>query len=87
MSLPLPHGIFSVTSAAAFEARALEIFRFQARECALYGEYIRLLGLDPEAIRTVTEIPFMPVTFFRDHLIVSGEGRLKRFFQAAERPA
>ena len=83
MSLPLPDEIFAVTSAAAFEARALEIFRFQARECVVYGEYIRLLGLDPEAIRTVSEIPFMPVTFFRDHLIVSGESKPEKIFSSS----
>jgi len=83
MNLPLPYGIFSVTSAAEFEARALEIFHFQARECPVYSEYIRLLGLDPEAIRTVTEIPFMPVTFFRDHLIVSGGGKPEKIFSSS----
>nr|MCU0410684.1 acyltransferase [Bacteroidales bacterium] len=68
---------------AAFEARALEIFLFQARECSVYSEYIRLLGLDPEAIRTVSEIPFMPVTFFRDHLIISGKGKPEKIFSSS----
>jgi len=80
MKLPLPEEIFSVTDAQSFEKMALEIFRFQAHECPVYRQYINLLGIDPQEIDGILKIPFLPVSFFRDHLIISGGGEPERIF-------
>jgi len=61
------------TDAAEFDALALEIFRFQARYNKVYAAYINALGLDPLSVRTITEIPFLPISFFKLHPIVTGE--------------
>jgi hypothetical protein len=80
MNLSLADEIFAVNSPESFEERALGIFRFQAAECQVYGEFVRLLGIHPDTVRSVSSIPFMPVTFFRDHLIISGEGEPEKIF-------
>lgn len=80
MKPPLSEEIFSITDAPSFEVRALEIFRFQAQECDIYREYVKLLGIDPEKIDSIYSIPFMPVTFFRDHLVITGRGKPEEIF-------
>ncbi|MCI0523440.1 MAG: acyltransferase [Bacteroidales bacterium] len=83
MKLPLPEEIFAVTSAGLFEERALRIFNYQAAECRVYSEYIRLLGIHPDSVISLCSIPFMPVTFFRDHLVTSGEGEPEKIFHSS----
>jgi hypothetical protein len=80
MKAPLPEEIFRVTDDRSFERMALEIFRFQAAGCPVYGEYIDLLGVDPETVDSIFNIPFMPVSFFRDHTVLTGEGPAARVF-------
>ena len=70
---PLAEKIFKVKP-AEFDQLALEIFRFQASENPLYATYIKQLGIVPEAIATVAQIPFLPVSFFKTHKIISGGG-------------
>ncbi|MRR20470.1 acyl transferase [bacterium] len=80
MKEPLTEEIFKVTDSRSFEKLALEIFRFQAAGCPVYGEYLRLLGTDPDRISNILAIPFMPISFFRDHVIMTGTGKPEKVF-------
>jgi len=71
MKAPLPEEIFKVTDDRSFEDMALEIFRFQAAGCPVYRDYISFLGINPEKINSIFSIPFMPVSFFRDHIVIT----------------
>lgn len=66
--------IFRVTDYKSFESMALEIFRFQAAGCPVYREYINVLGINPEDVGSVFCIPFMPISFFRDHEVITAGG-------------
>jgi len=80
MKAPAAAGIFTADTPESFEEKALEIFRFQAEECPVYSRYVSLMGIDPKAVRTVEAIPFMPVSFFRDHPVISGGGTAEAVF-------
>ncbi len=80
MKLPLPEEIFSVTDAQSFEKMALEIFRFQVHECPVYRDYVNLLGIDVEGIDDIFSIPFMPISLFKDHDVITGGGEPERIF-------
>ena len=56
----------------SFERIALKIFRFQATENLIYRRYLESLGVDPQGIANVTSIPFLPISFFKSHLLQSG---------------
>lgn len=71
MKAPSHEEIFSVTDDDSFEKMALEIFRFQAAGCPVYREYISLLGINPEKVDSIFSIPFMPISFFRDHDVIT----------------
>jgi hypothetical protein len=80
MRPPLPEEIFSVADTQSFEKIALKIFRFQAHECPVYRQYINLLGIDVERIDDIFSIPFMPISLFRDHDVITGGGKPERIF-------
>ncbi|GGN02724.1 acyltransferase [Dyadobacter beijingensis] len=57
---------------ADFEPLALRVFRYQAGYNPIYREYIRHLGVDPARISALTEIPFLPIQFFKNHRVATG---------------
>jgi phenylacetate-coenzyme A ligase PaaK-like adenylate-forming protein len=56
----------------SFEDIALHVFRFQAAENPLYRQYIETLGIAADKIHSLSSIPFLPITFFKGHLVKSG---------------
>ena len=66
--LPGTNELFSL-SETGFLTRALELFRFQYAENALYRQYTQTLGIDPGPVRTLEAIPFLPVSFFKTHTV------------------
>lgn len=59
-------------SGETFDALALAVFRYQAANNPVYREYITHLGVQPDQITSVPQIPFMPIAFFRQHTILTG---------------
>ena len=64
------HGIIP----ADFTETALQVYRFQFQCNPLYGRYCKLLGRTPQTVRNLTDIPFLPVSFFKTHSILTGTG-------------
>jgi hypothetical protein len=63
--------LFSLDS-ADLVPRAIDVFRFQYRHNSLYREFSDALGVRPEAVRRIGEIPFLPVGFFKTHEVRTG---------------
>lgn len=55
-----------------FEGVALEVFGRQSRDCAPYAEYLNAIGVRPEDVRRVGDIPFLPIEFFKTHRVYCG---------------
>ncbi|HEV3325154.1 MAG TPA: acyl transferase [Puia sp.] len=56
-----------------FIPRALDTFRLQYDQNSLYRQYADALGVRPESVRSLVELPFLPVSFFKTHLVRTGE--------------
>jgi hypothetical protein len=67
------NSIFEIRTPAEFNSLALEVFLHQSRENKVYSEWINNLGTDPSAVKSVSEIPFLPVEFFKTQKIITGE--------------
>ena len=59
------------TDRSGFDSLALAVFRYQAAFNPLYGSYLRHLKVQPEKIRTIAQIPFLPVGFFKQHPVLT----------------
>lgn len=56
----------------SFNDIALKLFQFQARSNPVYSAYIRYLGINPDKIRSVDHIPFLPIAFFKNQEVKTG---------------
>ncbi len=61
--------IFSIRNEEEFKQKALEVFQYQAKNIPVYKEYIDHLGLKPSHIQHIEAIPFLPIEFFKKHII------------------
>jgi hypothetical protein len=64
--------ILNVSSSEEFDRMAMDIFRRQAVECVPYREYLELVGVKPEEVGSVDEIPFLPIELFKTHRVYCG---------------
>jgi phenylacetate-coenzyme A ligase PaaK-like adenylate-forming protein len=71
MSTPNKQQVFSINSTAEFNKLALQIFKHQAQNCIIYKEFISGLHIDPSAVKSIAQIPFLPIEFFKSHQILS----------------
>jgi phenylacetate-coenzyme A ligase PaaK-like adenylate-forming protein len=60
--------IFSVNK-ENFESLALEIFRFQYDNNPVYKNYTDALGINPATVKSIAQIPFLPIRFFKSHTV------------------
>lgn len=52
-----------------FDQVALELFQWHARKNETYRSFITQLGVDPEKVLRVDEIPFLPISLFKRHQV------------------
>ena len=52
-----------------FDDIALQLFHFQAENNPVYHQYLHHLNCKTEQIQSVEEIPFLPISFFKSHII------------------
>jgi hypothetical protein len=64
-------GLFELSD-TDFIPRALETFRLQYADNPLYRQYADVLGVLPVRVRTLQEIPFLPVSLFKTHPVRTG---------------
>ena len=65
--------ILNITARDAFDTAALELFRYQAERCAPYRRYIELLGIEPEEVKRVEDIPMLPIELFKSEDVYCGD--------------
>ncbi|WP_231426275.1 acyl transferase [Pedobacter sp. Leaf250] len=75
--------IFSINSKDEFNAHALAIFKHQAINGEVYKEYIHHLKLDVEQVKRIEEIPFLPISFFKTHRILSSKNPIEVTFSSS----
>jgi hypothetical protein len=74
MTGDLSDPIFNPKNSESFSESALEIFKFQAEKNPVYRLFIASLGRTPDSVKKVSDIPFLPVGFFKTQKVIV-EGR------------
>jgi phenylacetate-coenzyme A ligase PaaK-like adenylate-forming protein len=75
--------IFRTENTKMFNELALEIFQYQAANNIIYKEYVTALGITPDSVKSLPDIPFLPVSFFKDHKVLTGEGTPETVFESS----
>lgn len=65
--------LFDIQSSTDFREVALALFSRQAKECEPYAAYLKLLGVEPETVHSIEQIPHLPIELFKSHHIYCGK--------------
>ncbi|WP_409417553.1 acyl transferase [Flavobacterium sp. PS2] len=63
--------IFTISNQKQFEKIALKVFRFQYENNVVYRTFCDYLKTDPQKVKSLNQIPFLPIQFFKSHNVVS----------------
>lgn len=75
--------IFSIGSKKEFEKITLKVFRHQYDNNIVYHNFCDLLGRNKENVKAVSEIPFIPIQFFKTHDVVSSTNAVQETFTSS----
>ncbi|WP_179333671.1 LuxE/PaaK family acyltransferase [Winogradskyella costae] len=75
--------IFNIKSDADFEVFALDIFKFQFKNNKVYRSFCDLLYKHPSDVTQVSEIPFLPIQFFKSHNVLSTTSSIDKTFTSS----
>lgn len=76
----LEENLFCIQSEKEFEQLALSVFFYQVRNNPVYRKHCQLLRINPYEVRTVKDIPFLPIEFFKQHRILIGSNKWEKVF-------
>ncbi len=62
---------------------ALQVFNYQAANNTTYREFITHLGIAVSEVKNVYQIPFLPITFFKQHRIITGNNTSEIVFKSS----
>jgi phenylacetate-coenzyme A ligase PaaK-like adenylate-forming protein len=75
--------VFSIKTEQQFSDTALQIFKYQAKNCPVYHEFIQGLKIDTESVTEVKQIPFLPIEFFKSHKVLSSDKPIEVTFTSS----
>lgn len=80
--IPTPD-IFTISSQKQFEKIALKTFRFQYENNLVYREFCDLLKTEVHKVKSLEQIPFLPIQFFKSHKVVSNANPVQETFTSS----
>lgn len=75
--------IFAISNQKQFEKIALKVFRYQHENNLVYREFCDLLKVVPQKVKTLVQIPFLPIQFFKTHAVVSNTNPIQNTFTSS----
>ncbi|MDA3953832.1 MAG: acyltransferase, partial [Bacteroidales bacterium] len=75
--------IFNVKNSDRFNDQAIKIFKYQAENNPVYKKYLFHLGTEISSIKTIKEIPFLPIEFFKTHNVITGSNKIVNTFYSS----
>jgi phenylacetate-coenzyme A ligase PaaK-like adenylate-forming protein len=74
---------FTISNQKEFEKTALKVFRFQYENNLVYREFCDLLKTDVQEVKSLEQIPFLPIQFFKTHNVVSNSDPIQETFTSS----
>lgn len=82
-SLITSQDIFTISSQKQFEKIALKVFRFQYENNAVYREFCEFLKVEKGVVKSLQQIPFLPIQFFKSHEVLSSDNPIQETFTSS----
>ena len=77
------NAIFNIQSNSQFEKLSLQVFEFQYQQNQVYRTFCNHLKKTPENVISITNIPFLPIQFFKSHKVISSTNRVQEIFTSS----
>lgn len=68
--MDLRQRILAIDSEEDFLQTCLAVFRYQSERSPIYRQYLNLLGIHPDTVTGLDQIPFLPIDFFKRHSVI-----------------
>ena len=75
--------IFSIKNNVDFHELALKVFNYQFNHNKVYRSFCDLLYVYPSDIQHITQIPFLPIQFFKSHKVLSSQNPIEQIFSSS----
>lgn len=75
--------IFNITTEEEFNSLALRVFKFQFDNNKVYRSFCDLLYKHPSDVKCISDIPFLPIEFFKSKSIVSSNDEVQAVFTSS----
>lgn len=75
--------IFAISNQKQFEKIALKVFRFQYENNAVYRDFCELLNVEKGSVKSLHQIPFLPIQFFKSHDVLSSSDDIQATFTSS----
>ena len=75
--------IFNIQNNTSFEEKCLEVFQFQYINNKVYQRYCNLLGVNKTSVKTIQDIPFLPIEFFKKDRVVASANAVQKTFTSS----
>lgn len=79
--IKLEQAIFEIQNQADFEKVALEVYEFQRNNCEIYSDFVN--QLNRKVPSKISEIPFLPISFFKTHEVRSKKRTVETLFMSS----
>lgn len=79
----MQNNIFNIQTPEDFQQVALAVFKHQFKNNKVYRSFCDLLYVHPADVRSVEEIPFLPIQFFKSKKILSSLEEVKETFTSS----
>jgi phenylacetate-coenzyme A ligase PaaK-like adenylate-forming protein len=75
--------IFTIASQKQFEKTALKVFRFQFDNNLVYRGFCDFIRIDKQSVKSLQQIPFLPIQFFKSHDVISNSNPIQEIFTSS----
>ncbi len=75
--------IVEINSESTFNKMAIEAFHFQYNAIKIYRTYCESIGCKPDSIAHYTQIPFLPISFFKTHTVLGDNLAVDTVFKSS----
>ncbi|WP_166960836.1 acyl transferase [Yeosuana marina] len=77
------NAIFNIQSEQKFTELALDVFNYQFKNNTVYRSFCDLLYKHPSDVKTIKDIPFLPIQFFKTHEVLSSQNNIQTTFTSS----
>lgn len=75
--------IFDIKTEEDFRIACVETFLYQYENVEVYRKFVDYLNINPSSIHQASDIPFLPIEMFKNHLVLDKNAEAENYFQSS----